>query len=158
MNPHFFSNSVSHRQCTVIILLWEWLWFIFLNLFRLNAAEMGFLAEYTAVMKPVAMARYILQGKSSVHMLSTLYQLLEKLRRLSHLAKCVEVCWYPAGRDPETFRGSDEKPWLQLQYFKIQDILDHRGEHLNSWGICLLCIKLWATGHCLILTLMVTVI
>lgn len=53
---------------------------------------MGFLAEYTAVMKPVAMARYILQGKSSVHMLSTLYQLLEKLRRLSHLAKCVEVC------------------------------------------------------------------
>ncbi|KAL3987791.1 hypothetical protein ACER0C_014906 [Sarotherodon galilaeus] len=49
-----------------------------------NPAEMGFLVEYTAVMKPVAMALNILQGESSVHMgflLPTLYQLLEKLRK-----------------------------------------------------------------------------
>ncbi|XP_039596514.1 uncharacterized protein LOC120518029 [Polypterus senegalus] len=50
-----------------------------------NPAELGFLAEYTAVMKPIAMALNILQGESSVHMgflLPTLYQLQEKLKRL----------------------------------------------------------------------------
>lgn len=96
MNPPFLSNFVSHRQCTVITLSYKWLGLvIFLNLFRLNAAEMEFLAEYTAVMKPVAMALYILQGKSSVHMLPTLYQLLENLRRLSHLAKCAALLLIP---------------------------------------------------------------
>ncbi|KAL7827626.1 hypothetical protein SRHO_G00333440 [Serrasalmus rhombeus] len=34
----------------------------------LKPAEMKFLAGYTAVMKPVAMALDILQGESSVHM------------------------------------------------------------------------------------------
>ncbi|GAA6100450.1 uncharacterized protein LOC114653149 [Tachysurus ichikawai] len=51
-----------------------------------NPAEMGFLAEYAAVMKPVAMALNILQGGSSVHMgllLPTLYQLRDKLKRTS---------------------------------------------------------------------------
>ncbi|XP_025757020.1 uncharacterized protein LOC109203673 isoform X1 [Oreochromis niloticus] len=55
-----------------------------------NPAEMGFLVEYTAVMKPVAMALNILQGESSVHMgflLPTLYQLLEKLRKLESSCK-----------------------------------------------------------------------
>ncbi|XP_041833130.1 uncharacterized protein LOC121634520 [Melanotaenia boesemani] len=50
-----------------------------------NPAEFGFLAGYTAVMKPVAMAINILQGETSVHMgflLPTLYQLQEKLIRL----------------------------------------------------------------------------
>ncbi|XP_019218957.2 uncharacterized protein LOC109203673 isoform X2 [Oreochromis niloticus] len=58
--------------------------------FRFNPAEMGFLVEYTAVMKPVAMALNILQGESSVHMgflLPTLYQLLEKLRKLESSCK-----------------------------------------------------------------------
>lgn len=51
---------------------------------------MGFLAEYTAVMKPVAMALNILQGKSSVHMgflLPTPYQLQDKLKRLESSCK-----------------------------------------------------------------------
>lgn len=51
---------------------------------------MGFLVAYTAVMKPVAMALNILQGESSVHMgflLPTLYQLLEKLRKLESSCK-----------------------------------------------------------------------
>lgn len=58
--------------------------------FRFNPAEMGFLAEYTAVMKPVAMALNILQGESSVHMgflLPTLYQLQGKLKRLLESCK-----------------------------------------------------------------------
>ncbi|XP_039599784.1 uncharacterized protein LOC120522979 [Polypterus senegalus] len=50
-----------------------------------NPNELGFLAEYTAVMKPIAMALHILQGESSVNMgflLPTLYHLQEKLKRL----------------------------------------------------------------------------
>ncbi|XP_078018501.1 uncharacterized protein LOC144458804 [Epinephelus lanceolatus] len=50
-----------------------------------SPAEMGFLVEYAAVMKPVVMALNILQGESSVHMgllLPTLYQLRDKLKRL----------------------------------------------------------------------------
>lgn len=45
---------------------------------------MGFLAEYTAVMKPFVMALNILQEESSVHMgflLPTLYQLQGKLKK-----------------------------------------------------------------------------
>lgn len=51
---------------------------------------MGFLVEYAAVMKPVAMALNILQGESSVHMgllLPTLYQLRDKLKRLESSCK-----------------------------------------------------------------------
>lgn len=62
--------------------------------------EMGFLVEYTAVMKPVAMALNILQGESSVHMgflLPTLYQLQEKLKRLESSCKMfrplVDALW-----------------------------------------------------------------
>ncbi|XP_040906262.1 uncharacterized protein LOC121189858 [Toxotes jaculatrix] len=55
-----------------------------------NPAEMGFLVEYAAVMKPVAMALNILQGESSVHvglLLPTLYQLRDKLKRLESSCK-----------------------------------------------------------------------
>ncbi|XP_052463040.1 uncharacterized protein LOC128020264 [Carassius gibelio] len=55
-----------------------------------NPAEMGFLVEYAAVMKPVAMALNILQGESSAHMgllLPTLYQLRDKLKRLESSCK-----------------------------------------------------------------------
>lgn len=58
--------------------------------YRFNPAEMGFLVEYAAVMKPVAMALNILQGESSVHMgllLPTLYQLRDKLKRLKSSCK-----------------------------------------------------------------------
>ena len=58
--------------------------------YRFNPAEMGFLVEYAAVMKPVAMALNILQGESSVHMgllLPTLYQLRDKLKRLESSCK-----------------------------------------------------------------------
>ncbi|KAK6300562.1 hypothetical protein J4Q44_G00286600 [Coregonus suidteri] len=51
---------------------------------------MGFLVEYAAVMKPVAMALNILQGESSVHMgllLPTLYQLRDKLKKLESTCK-----------------------------------------------------------------------
>lgn len=51
---------------------------------------MGFLVEYAAVMKPVAMDLNILQGESSVHMgllLPTLYQLWDKLKRLKSSCK-----------------------------------------------------------------------
>ncbi|KAL6459920.1 hypothetical protein MHYP_G00316790 [Metynnis hypsauchen] len=61
-----------------------------LKIKMLNPAEMGFLAEYTAVMKPVAMALDILQGESSVHMgflLPTLSQLQEKLKKLESSCK-----------------------------------------------------------------------
>ncbi|XP_058628329.1 uncharacterized protein LOC131538472 [Onychostoma macrolepis] len=39
-----------------------------LKIKMLNTAELGFLAEYSIVMKPVAMALNLLQGESSVHM------------------------------------------------------------------------------------------
>ncbi|XP_046726904.1 uncharacterized protein LOC124399778 [Silurus meridionalis] len=55
-----------------------------------NQAEMGFLVEYAAVIKPVAMALNILQGESFVHMgllLPTLYQLRDKLKRLESTCK-----------------------------------------------------------------------
>ncbi|XP_077392982.1 uncharacterized protein LOC144030492 isoform X2 [Festucalex cinctus] len=51
---------------------------------------MGFLAEYTAVMKPVVLALNLLQDQSSVHMgflLPTLYQLQEDLKRLEPSCK-----------------------------------------------------------------------
>ncbi|RXN34997.1 zinc finger BED domain-containing 1-like protein [Labeo rohita] len=57
---------------------------------RLNTAELGFLAEYATVMKPVAMALNLLQGESSVHMgflLPTLYQLQDKLKKLESSCK-----------------------------------------------------------------------
>ncbi|MEQ2190235.1 hypothetical protein GOODEAATRI_033711 [Goodea atripinnis] len=57
-------------------------------------AEMGFLAEYVAVMKPVAMTFNILQGASSVHMrylLPTLYQLQDQLKKL--ISSC--TVWVP---------------------------------------------------------------
>uniref|UniRef100_A0A3Q3AB51 Uncharacterized LOC108248749 n=1 Tax=Kryptolebias marmoratus TaxID=37003 RepID=A0A3Q3AB51_KRYMA len=63
-----------------------------LQIKMLNPAEMGFLAEYVAVMKPVAMALNILQGESSVHMgflLPTLHQLQDKLKKL--VSSC-KVC------------------------------------------------------------------
>ncbi|GAA6102325.1 uncharacterized protein LOC117808543 [Tachysurus ichikawai] len=55
-----------------------------------NPVEMGFLAEYAAEMKPVAMALNVRQGESSVHMgllLPTLYQLRDKLKRLESTCK-----------------------------------------------------------------------
>ncbi|KAL7838611.1 hypothetical protein AOLI_G00270150 [Acnodon oligacanthus] len=61
-----------------------------LKIKMLNPADMGFLAEYTAVMNPVAMALDILQGESHVHMgflLPTLSQLQEKLKKLKSSCK-----------------------------------------------------------------------
>ncbi|XP_067298604.1 zinc finger BED domain-containing protein 4-like [Pseudorasbora parva] len=61
-----------------------------LKIKMLNTAELGFLAEYAIVMKPLAMALNLLQGESSVHMgflLPTLHQLLEKLKRLESTCK-----------------------------------------------------------------------
>ncbi|KAL7838645.1 hypothetical protein AOLI_G00270490 [Acnodon oligacanthus] len=61
-----------------------------LKIKMLNPADMGFLAEYTAVMDPVAMALEILQGESHVHMgflLPTLSQLQEKLKKLKSSCK-----------------------------------------------------------------------
>ncbi|XP_034534155.1 uncharacterized protein LOC117808543 [Notolabrus celidotus] len=61
-----------------------------LKIKMLNPAEMGYLAEYAAVMKPVAMALNILQGESSVHMgflLPTLHQLQDKLKKLESTCK-----------------------------------------------------------------------
>lgn len=58
--------------------------------YRLNTAELGFLAEYATVVKPVAMALNLLQGESSVHMgflLPTLYQLQDKLKKLESSCK-----------------------------------------------------------------------
>ncbi|KAL0188093.1 hypothetical protein M9458_015192, partial [Cirrhinus mrigala] len=58
----------------------------------LNTAELGFLAEYATVMKPVAMALNLLQGESSVHMgflLPTLYQLQDKLKKLESSCKAL---------------------------------------------------------------------
>ncbi|KAI2644400.1 Zinc finger BED domain-containing protein 4 [Labeo rohita] len=63
---------------------------LFLAVERLNTAELGFLAEYATVMKPVAMALNLLQGESSVHMgflLPTLYQLQDKLKKLESSCK-----------------------------------------------------------------------
>lgn len=77
-------------------------WYTF---FRFNPAELGFLAEYTAVMKPIAMALNILQGESSVHMgflLPTLYQLQEKLKRLELSCKMCRPL-------PETFWRCHER-------------------------------------------------
>lgn len=63
--------------------------------FRLNPAEMAFLAEYVAVMKPVAIALNILQGESSVHMgflLPTLHQLQTKMKKVASSSKvCVPL-------------------------------------------------------------------
>ncbi|XP_058629915.1 uncharacterized protein LOC131539375 [Onychostoma macrolepis] len=61
-----------------------------LKIKMLNTAELGFLAEYSIVMKPVAMALNLLQGESSVHMgflLPTLYQLQDKLKKLESTCK-----------------------------------------------------------------------
>ncbi|KAI7791423.1 hypothetical protein IRJ41_018873 [Triplophysa rosa] len=61
-----------------------------LKIKMLNTAELGFLAEYATVMKPVAMALNLLQGESSVHMgflLPTLHQLQDKLKRLESTCK-----------------------------------------------------------------------
>ncbi|XP_041834997.1 uncharacterized protein LOC121635749 [Melanotaenia boesemani] len=60
-----------------------------LKIKMLNPAEMG-LADYAAVMKPVAAALNILQGETSVHMgflLPTLYQLQDKLKKLETICK-----------------------------------------------------------------------
>nr|XP_055038578.1 uncharacterized protein LOC129426347 [Misgurnus anguillicaudatus] len=64
-----------------------------LKIKMLNTAELGFLAEYATVMKPVAMALNLLQGESSVHMgflLPTLHQLQEKLKRLLSTCKACQ--------------------------------------------------------------------
>ncbi|KAL7883351.1 hypothetical protein SRHO_G00010090 [Serrasalmus rhombeus] len=61
-----------------------------LKIKMLNPAEMRFLAEYTAVMKLLAMAHDILQGESFVHMgflLPALSQLQEKLKKLESSCK-----------------------------------------------------------------------
>ncbi|XP_061750887.1 uncharacterized protein LOC133549465 [Nerophis ophidion] len=63
---------------------------IALRINMLNTAEMAFLTEYAAVMKPVAMALNILQGQSSLHMgflLPTLHQLQNKLKKLESSCK-----------------------------------------------------------------------
>ncbi|KAL3983521.1 oligodendrocyte myelin glycoprotein [Sarotherodon galilaeus] len=102
-----------------------------------NPAEMGFLVEYTAVMKPVAMALNILQGESSVHMgflLPTLYQLLEKLRKLESSCKMcrplvdalrdgIQKCFGEMMKDPELIAAAILIPRFRTSWTTEESIL-----------------------------------
>lgn len=83
----FIEHTMNNKYIYQKLLKAHFDLFIF---YRLNTAEMAFLTEYAAVMKPVAMALNVLQGETSVHMgflLPTLHQLQDKLKRLQASCK-----------------------------------------------------------------------
>ncbi len=98
---------------------------------------MGFLAEYAAVMKPVAMALNILQGETSVHMgflLPTLHQLQDKLKKLELTCKVcgppidalqdgIQKCFGEIMKEPELIAAAILLPKFRTSWTTEESIL-----------------------------------
>ncbi|XP_024139972.1 uncharacterized protein LOC112153794 [Oryzias melastigma] len=120
-----------------------------LKINMLNPAEMAFLAEYVAVMKPVAIALNILQGESSVHMgflLPTLHQLQIKMKKVALSSKvCVPLIkalqdgiqkrFENMMKDPELIAAAILLPKFRASWTTQRDILkiglDYIKNHLD---------------------------
>ncbi|KAK6304077.1 hypothetical protein J4Q44_G00246630 [Coregonus suidteri] len=99
-----------------------------------NPAEIGFLVEYAAVMKPVAMVLNILQGESSVHMgllLPTPYQLRDKLKSKGSRKRFGDVM-----KEPELIAAAILLPRFRTSWTTEENILnaglDYIRNHLNT--------------------------